>query len=312
MDKRYQALAMAQWPQADRETWFAACRPDERLTPGGAASGMNHRSQKTCTRCYGYLLDFCRRTGRLVHDAAPAALVVPETMDAFLMELQTRVGSVTRYTYIGRIRRVAEILDPAGNFRWLRLIERELKDQARPRSRAHRVVDSRRLWRLGLDLLERAEKAAEMTNLRRARLYRDGLMVGLLSVCTVRLGNYAFLEVDRHLRKINGEWWMLFSAEETKSRRPDERPVPAALTAAIDRWLSHWRGYFKNPSSAFWVSTKGGQSGLHLRGNHNHRSDAPGARSSRQPAFVPPFGCAHGCHSQGRSNGHRFRSASTY
>ncbi len=219
---------------------------------------MNHCSQKTCTRHYGYLLDFCRRTGRLVHDAAPAAQVVPETMDAFLAELQTRVGSVTRHAYVSRIRRVAEILDPARDFRWLRLIERELKDQARPRSRAHRVVDSRRLWRLGLDLMERAEKAVGMTTLRRARLYRDGLMVALLSVCTVRLGNYAFLEVDRHLRKINGEWWMLFSAEETKSRRPDERPVPAALTAAIDRWLSHWRGFFKNPGSAFWVSTKGG------------------------------------------------------
>jgi hypothetical protein len=158
--KQYQALAMAQWPPADREAWLAACRPDERLTPGGAASGMNHRSQRTCTRCYGYLLDFCQRTGRLVDDAVPAAQVEPETMEAFLAELQTRVRSVARHTYIGRIRRVAEILDPARNFRWLRLIERELKDQARPRSRADRVVDSRRLWRVGLDLMERAEKSS--------------------------------------------------------------------------------------------------------------------------------------------------------
>ena len=83
-------------------------------------------------------------------------------------------------------------------------------------------------------------------------------MVALLSVCPVRLGNYAFLEVGVQVQQINGEWWLLFAAAETKSKRVDERPVPMALKSCIERWLGHWREFFKNPGSSFWASTKGG------------------------------------------------------
>jgi integrase len=50
----------------------------------------------------------------------------------------------------------------------------------------------------------------------------------------------------------------LFAAEDTKSGRPDERPLPDQLTPCIDRWLGHWRGFFTNPGDAFWTSIKGG------------------------------------------------------
>jgi len=153
---------------------------------------------------------------------------------------------------------MAMILAPGRDFVWLRQIEAELKHQARPRSRANRIVDQSRLWKLGLELMERAESSTTLTALRRARLYREGLMIGLLSMCPIRLGNFASLKVDRHIRRYGSEYWLILAASETKSGRPDERPLPRELGDRIERWLGHWRPVFKSVDSAFWPSTKGG------------------------------------------------------
>jgi len=122
----------------------------------------------------------------------------------------------------------------------------------------HRIVSSDRLLALGLELIRRGETSNHLTDLARARLVRDGLMIALLALCPIRLRNLAELRIGRQLRRIGDTWWIILEAAETKSERPDERPVPEILTSHIDRWLEHWRTLFRNPDDAFWPSTKGG------------------------------------------------------
>ena len=50
----------------------------------------------------------------------------------------------------------------------------------------------------------------------------------------------------------------ILEADETKTGRPDERPVPEILAEAIERWLGHWRSVFHPSDDAFWPSIKGG------------------------------------------------------
>ena len=83
-------------------------------------------------------------------------------------------------------------------------------------------------------------------------------MIALLSLCPIRLRNLAELRLGRQLRRIGDCWWIILEAAETKSGRPDERPVPEVLTGSIDRWLRNWRTLFRRPDDAFWPSTKGG------------------------------------------------------
>ena len=87
---------------------------------------------------------------------------------------------------------------------------------------------------------------------------RNGLMIALLARCPIRLGNFAGLRIGRQIRRIGDIWWIVLEAAETKSGRPDERPVPEILTPHIDRWLEFWRPLFLAPADAFWSSTKGG------------------------------------------------------
>jgi integrase len=185
--------------------------------------------------------------------------VTPKIIDTFLRDLRERVGSVTRAIYVGRIRQMVRILAPERDLGWLRDIEADLLYDARPRPKYHRIVTSDRLLALGLELIDRGETSVHLTALARARLVRDGLMIALLSLCPIRLRNFAGLRIGRQICRIGDTWWIVLDAVETKSGRPDERPVPEILTVHIDRWLERWRPLFLKPADAFWASTKGGR-----------------------------------------------------
>jgi integrase/recombinase XerD len=258
MADRVRACPLRDWPTVDREAWERACVPARRLKPGGSAAHMKPSTQNTMRRAYGYLLAFCRSAGMLDKDAEPAAHVTPEIIDAFVSAVHERVGSVTLLVYVEKIRRITKILAPGRDFAWLGEIESDLRYEAWPRPKYHRIVPSHRLLKLGLELISRGETSGHLTELRRARLVRDGLMIALLSLCPIRLGNLASLRIGQQIRRVNGAWWIVLDAAETKSGRPDERPVPEVLTLHVDRWLERWRPLFREPEDAFWPSTKGG------------------------------------------------------
>jgi integrase len=230
----------------------------QRLRPGGAAARMKSSTRTSLERAYGYLLEFCYRNGLLDQHAAAGAHMSPEIIDAFIDELQGRVGSVTRASYIGKIRRVAQILAPGHDLVWLGELEADLRYAARPRPKYHRIVSSERLLALGLELIRRGEMSKHPTALGRARLVRDGLMIAFLSLCPIRLRNLAELSLGRQLRRIGETWWIVLEADETKTGSPDERPVPAVVAEAIERWVRQWRPVFHPSNDSFWPSIKGG------------------------------------------------------
>jgi integrase len=194
----------------------------------------------------------------LDQDAQAGAHVSPEIIDAFVHHLNGRVGSVTRASYIGKIRRIAKILAPGRDLVWLGEFEADLRYMARPRPKYHRIVSSERLLALGLELISRGETSNHLTDLACARLVRDGLMIALLALCPIRLRNLAELCVERQLRRVGDTWWIILEADETKTGRPDERPVPGIVAEAIERWLGHWRSVSHPSDDSFWPSIKGG------------------------------------------------------
>ena len=57
-ERAVRSLPIEQWPAADRLAWIAACRPAERLKPGGAASHLKPISRDDLARRYGYFTGF--------------------------------------------------------------------------------------------------------------------------------------------------------------------------------------------------------------------------------------------------------------
>jgi integrase len=255
------SLPVNEWPDADRRAWEDACRPGARLKPGGAASYLAEVSRDDFASRYGAFLGFLQRTGRLDRSAAAAAQVTSSNVEAYVAELTARVRSVTVYNCIYKLRRAAELLAPGADFSWLAEIEKDLALVMQPRSKFDRLVFTERLVEAGLTLVAEAHAFAH-GDLAHARGVRNGVMIALLALCPIRLTNFATLEIGQTFKEIQGRWWIALPGINTKSRRPDERPVPALLNRHIDAYLNQSRSALlgsRPPTNALWISSTTGR-----------------------------------------------------
>ncbi len=262
------ALALRDWPHADRETWHAAQATAGVLDEGGIASHLSVRTLEDLTSRYAYFLFFLARRERLEHQRPGAALVTPENILEYVRYLEPRVRSVTLAQSLYKILRVASCLAPLQDWRWLRRIVRRLDLRAKPRDRRNEVVEIKELFRLGLQLMDQAETALTGSAFFRAMLYRDGLIIALLAADPLRLANITALEIGRTLVRDGATWSLNIPAEETKARRLHLAVLPDWSVPCIDRYVQHYRPFFCNAESAgrLWLSRGGqplGENGLY-------------------------------------------------
>ena len=255
------SLPLSDWPTADQLAWATACRPSKRLKPGGGASHLKPVTRDDLARRYGYFLDHIRCMEGLDSNTEPASYVTPERVERYILELKSRVSSVTAYGSIYKLRRIAQLLRPSRDFVWLTEIEKDLALVMQPRSKFDRLVWTEVLVEAGITLMAEADTAVNLSSLARARQYRDGLMVALLALCPIRLKNFAALEIGRTFKHVKTSWWIVLSASETKEGRPDERPVPEFLNQWIGRYLDTHRPALARKNdvgSALWLSSNHG------------------------------------------------------
>jgi integrase len=236
---RVRSLPLKDWPEADRLAWEAACQPAKRLARGGTASHLAPVTQADLANRYGLLLDFVHRTRRLDLGADAGVQVTPEAIAPFIAELQVRVSSVTVSRTIYKVRRAAELIAPHLDFAWLAEIGRDLMLLEQPKDDLARNVAPERLVEAGLTLIREAEADNDGPWLRRALFVRNGLMVALLALCPIRLRNFVSLEIGRSFLRQEAGWWIVL--DDTKSGRPDYRPVPNFLTGFIESYLDAYR-----------------------------------------------------------------------
>ena len=198
----------------------------------------------------------------LDRSASAAGQVNPENAGKFIRELNERVGSVTTYGSIYKLRRASQLLDPRGDFGWLIELEKDLALVMRPRSKLDRLVLTEVLVEAGLTLMMEAEGSTSLSPLVKARQFRNGLMVAMLALHPIRLKNFASLEIGRNLANIDGWWWITLSAAETKEVRPDERRIDDAIAPALSKYLTKYRPVLareSRQSGALWLSSNNGR-----------------------------------------------------
>ncbi len=261
MRPKARSLPLELWPEADQRAWAVACQPSKRLKRGGAAGHLKPVTRDDHAYHYGNFLGFLDRCGSLRHDEPAAANVTAKNVDAYLAELKGRVSSMTVHGSICRLRRAAKYMAPECDFGWLLEIGKDLALVAVPRSKFDRLVLTEVLLEAGLTLIQEAESSPKMTKLACAKQVRNGLMLSLLSLCPIRRKNFAALEIGRTLVKTRGTWWIVLSADKTKERRADERPINELLTPFIDRYIRDYRPVLARShpaSSILWLSSRKG------------------------------------------------------
>jgi len=75
---------------------------------------------------------------------------------------------------------------------------------------------------------------------------------------SIRLKNFASLEIGRNFIEIEGSWWITLSAAEAKEKRPDERRIDQLLTTPLNLYLKKYRQSLRrnnSESNALWLSS---------------------------------------------------------
>lgn len=159
-----------------------------------------------------------------------AARVTPERIAAYVAGLRAQVSTGTVAGYILALCSVTQALAPGLNWQWLWDVANRLKRVAQPpASKIGRILPSKALLSLGIELMQEAERQSDGVGRHQAASYRDGLIIALLAARPFRISNFASIEIGRHLVKQGDGFFIRFAASETKTRKALEAGFPAAL-----------------------------------------------------------------------------------
>jgi integrase len=259
-DPRRRCMPLAAWPARDREAWTAAIDDRNILSGRGPAAHWRPETRRSVISAYGRFLTFLERSGWLDREAGPDARLTPDRLRAYLTELTETIAPVTVSSRITGLAEAFRVMAPGTTYPYLDLARRRLKARARTvRNKRARIVPTQRLADLGLELIDRAETGAFDREVWRACTYRDGVTILLLACRPIRRSNLAAMVLDKHLIKTGDTYRISFDGEMTKNHRPYERPLDAALTPFIDRYLDHYRPILlgSSESNHVWISWRG-------------------------------------------------------
>lgn len=267
-------IPLHDWPEVDQAGWRAACRLGDPLDEPGLLANRGKERTDKFRQAYGRWLGFLTERGIDWRKTSGLDLFTAENVRPFMRRLRTDLAPCTVRAYLTELYTVAQAMAPDREFDVLRGATRHIWRTAKAVSdKRSRLVPSRDLYALGFDLMTRAE--IRSTPLQAAGDFRDGLMIALLAARPVRRRNLAAIEIDRQLTCQSDQCWLAFSADEVKTGRALEFPLPHNLTTSMYQYLTRYRRFLAcrtgrwkdDPGKALWVSGDGSR----LKAGRIHR-----------------------------------------
>lgn len=259
------SLKLEDWPECDQHRWAQARRPGSFLSGPSPARKWSPRRCRICEQAYGQWLSHLKRTSALTLDKTPEARATSARIEAFVLELQSRVSSWSVAMMIGALQRMLDVMAPTSDWNWLKCLTSDLKAIAKPsRDKRPHMVSPEQLFDLGLRLMCEARGEASDTYPYSALKARDGLMIAMLICCPIRVANLAQIEIGTHLLFDQDRYWLRFSAEETKTGEDYEGELPPGLTPWIEVYLKVSRRQLLTraktpvPTARLWIDRWGG------------------------------------------------------
>jgi integrase/recombinase XerD len=250
------------WSSEDRALWARAFEQDifdeERRTAHLApATIIGLRTS------YARYLGFLHRHDPARLQLAPEARIDPDSIKALIEHLRQSCRDTSIASLLHALRLALGFIFPHRDWSWIKIVAKRIHAGAIPRSDGTRGVTSAELYAVGIALITTAEDelvSAGKVRLEIALLYRDGLIIALLSVVPLRRRTLTALTVNQHLVKIGERWLLDIPAADTKTRRPLEFPLPEELSRHISSYLARFRTAIPgaNGHDGLWASMRGG------------------------------------------------------
>jgi site-specific recombinase XerC len=263
--RRRLCLALEHWPEADRAAWQQATQDADPFNSSSAASSWAERMRAKTTAGYGRWLCWLSEQGADMNQL-PADRVTRQRVEAYIVDLRRINSDFTILFRLEELYSAIRVMAPDYDWGWLRRVQNALRSRGvAVRNKATRIQPAGALVELGKMLMCQAETPVTKPLLKRAVLFRDGLMIAFLAYRPLRLSNFAMIALGRHLIPQSSGYRLYFSGPEVKGRKPIETAVPASLVGDFDRYLDHHRpillsrGGRQHPSAheSLWVSEIG-------------------------------------------------------
>lgn len=271
-------LRFEEWPASHQAAWQKGVEKADLFGEGGGGAHWRERSREKTRKGYGFWLSWNCRRGVDLSNTMPAELVTREAVSTYVAALQAINASMTVSCRIQELYDAIRVMAPARSggedWGWLCNAMRNLHANARSsKNKRDRLQTADKVEQLGLDLMAQAEAAPRkkrgvgLTDLQRALMYRDGLMIALLIRRPLRISNFCALQMDESLRIQGASVSIAFEPDQTKTHRPIEAPFPPSLSDALRRYIDVYRPVLLTASKnargiitdKLWISRDGSE-----------------------------------------------------
>jgi integrase/recombinase XerD len=259
-------LPVDSWPVADRAAWLMALEPGSPFKKGsGSAAKLAPISQVMIASGYGLYLAWLQETGNLDPEAPPSSRTPEHILLGYHQYLQSSYSPYTVATRLQQLGNAMRSIAPDANHADILRASYRIRSEAKPsRNKRERVVPPDRTEALGNSLLEEATNGKFLTNVMRAKLFRDGLIILFLTSRANRRKNLWSLDIGGKLARRGEELWLCFEGSDMKNRRSFDEPLPAELVPHICQYIVEHRPillacskHHRPPSNALWISSHG-------------------------------------------------------
>jgi integrase/recombinase XerD len=254
-------LKRPNWPIIDQIAWDALFTEGDLLDGCGPCVRWSEGSRRKREQAYGHWLAFLSRRGPLGMPSDVTDRATLETVVAFIEKELTRCSVRTVYMHMEDLLFLLRAMAPRKDWDWLhrivvRLRARSNLGELKPRA----GVTAPQIYKWALTRMRQADAMNSVTDLQRATLYRDGLMVGLLIARPLRLRTFIAIELGRQLVARSDGFLLRFAPKDIKDKKAHEYAVPSELVEPLQRYLRFHRPNLlrKKSSQRLWITRRGG------------------------------------------------------
>ena len=270
-------LPVEAWPAPCQIAWHDAFAETALFDDQKPARGWREATIHKTRTGFGAFISWRIFEGTFNQETDIIELVTRDAAACYLGAL--KASSYAPYTIFCRIQEVydaARIMAPLHDWAWLRNAAKRLRIKAQPvRNKQMRLQPAQALEQLAHQLMDEAQTSKELSFYQRALRFRDGLMIGLLIRCPLRLKNFASTTIGQNLFLHEKSVTLSFVADEMKGKRPFEVRFPQAYFEALQIYHTLYQPYLltlghaddpitralnqSGQEQALWVSNEGKQ-----------------------------------------------------
>jgi integrase len=258
--RKLKHLPVKDWPAADINAFNTAYEPGDTFDETGGPGAHHSEGWRRIVRTgYRRWLGFLKEYFPADLLQPPAERVTLARVRAFVEQLSSEVKPSSVAIAVGTLYAAAQLIAPDTDWRWLASIKARLSTRATPENRFDRLVPNWKTLDLGIELMEGARRLARDNRKQSNLQYRDGLLLVLLSLWSIRRRSVAALTVSRHLALDPAGANLLLFPEDSKSKREESFRVPDPILPYFLHYLKVVRPRLlgRRHHDGLWASGKG-------------------------------------------------------